>query len=82
MDKTVKIHYTDVKKKTKNYLKKNLQVKEFSISSITLEKDIWKLNVNFKENRDRIPLPTSARIGIDTTSGEVKEFKKYFWRFE
>lgn len=86
MSENENLSFADIKEKVKEHLKTALEIEEFSITYAKLEKellikperDVWKINVEFKEEEwDR-----TALFKIDPKTGDVLEFKKgYYWRF-
>ncbi|MHC1584640.1 MAG: hypothetical protein ACXQS7_00005 [Candidatus Syntropharchaeia archaeon] len=78
MSENKNLSFGDIKEKVKEHLKTALGIEEFSITFAKLEKEVWKINVEFKEGDwDR-----TALFKIDAITGEVLEFRKdYYWRF-
>ena len=77
-----KLSFEDMKKRIREHLKMALNIEEFSINSAKQDGDIWKVSIEFKEKTGAIELPATALFIIDSTTGEVKEFKKgYAWTF-
>ncbi|MFB0556527.1 MAG: hypothetical protein ACETVW_01545 [Dehalococcoidia bacterium] len=76
------LKFAEVKQKVAEHLKTALGVEDFIITFAKLEKDVWKVNVEFKEKIGTIEWPTTALFSIDVTTGEAKQFEKgRFWRF-
>lgn len=78
----------DVRKKIGEHLKTALGIEDFSIDfakqekDIFDDKDIWRVNVGFKDMLGKLEITTSVAFTIDAITGEVKEFVKgRAWRF-
>lgn len=71
-----KLSFADMKKRIREHLKMAINVEEFSINSAKQEGDFWKVNIEFKEKTGAIETPTTAMLILDSTLGEVKEFRK------
>jgi hypothetical protein len=78
MPENEKLSFGDIKGKVKEHLKTALNIEEFTITYAKLEKEVWKINVEFKNGA----WDQTALFKIDSVTGAVLEFKKgYYWRF-
>ena len=77
----------DVRKKIGEHLKTTLDIEDFSIGFAKqekdiLDKDVWRVSIEFIEMVGNEEWPTSAAFTIDAITGEVKQYMKgRAWRF-
>jgi phage FluMu protein Com len=76
------LSFAEVKQKIATHLETALLIKDFKITYAKLERNEWKVNVEYNDKIGTIDITKSALFSLDATTGEVIEFKRDLtWRF-
>lgn len=70
----------DVKQKIVVNLETAMGVKDFKITYAKLERDTWKINIEYNEKMGNLDIAKSGMFTLDAITGEVLEFKRDYSR--